>query len=386
VGVDGFIRLGLGHVTHSSSGSLLDEGQDARAQQRCIGSAVRSGPLLRRRVKTPGQMVPGETVKVLGQTPALRVFDVGQDAGQLADRHDGVRGAVVLAERTFLLGVVVESLEALPAVVEQGAVFESLAGDECDIRPHDGDVGVAGPDVAPLDGTGGVQDRLSHLLLQRSGQTVHVVDRHLEQLRAAEVGPVPVGRRHLIERFFEKPRPDSVGAAAGVLVLKIDHAVENLLGPLQTVGVVRIEQGHRVDQRIAGAVDRAGFERRVVARRRERPRQHPRGPVVALILRRQGLEKALAARRRREEIGAKARSQVRCHDQSDPPNLSAYHAGASFCRIRVIGHGPMIRRFVIPIQPLSCWRQSVADLFCIGSARIMARRNERMNPAALREM
>ncbi len=250
-----------------------------------------------------------------------------------------------------------ESLEALPAVVEQRAVLESLAGDQGDIGPHDRDIGVAGPDVAPLDGTSGVQDRLSHLLLQRSGQAVHVIDRHLEQLRAAEVGPVPVGRRHSIERLFEEPRPDAVGAAVRVLVLEIDHAVEDLFGPLQAVGIARIEQGHRVDQRIAGAVDRAGFERRVVARRRERSRQHPGGPVVALILRRQGLEEALASRRRGEPVGAKARGHVRCHDQPDPRDLSAaYHGGDSFCRIRAIGHGPMIRRFVIPIQPFLCCR------------------------------
>ncbi len=98
VGVDGFVRLGFGHVTHLSFGPSLDEGQDARVQQRRIGPAVRSGPLLRRRVKAPGQMVPGETVKILRQTPALGVFDVGQDAGQLADGHNGVLGAVVLAE------------------------------------------------------------------------------------------------------------------------------------------------------------------------------------------------------------------------------------------------------------------------------------------------
>ncbi|MHC4286338.1 MAG: hypothetical protein ACYSWZ_25730, partial [Planctomycetota bacterium] len=57
---------------------------------------------------------------------------------------------------------------------------EKLAGDVCDVGAHEGDVGVAGPDVAAFNRIGCVDYGLPDLTLQVVGEPVHVVDGDLE--------------------------------------------------------------------------------------------------------------------------------------------------------------------------------------------------------------
>ena len=109
------------------------------------------------------------------------------------------------------------------------------------------------------EGAAGVEDGVLDLLLQVGGQPVHVVDGHLEELGAAEVGPVPIGRRHFLERLLHKPRPDAIRPAFRVLVLQGNNAAKDLLGAFEPVGPAGIEQGDGVTERIARRMDESAF-------------------------------------------------------------------------------------------------------------------------------
>src|SRR4030095_9136916 len=43
---------------------------------------------------------------------------------------------------------------------------------------------------------------------------------NLDELFAAKISPVPVGRRHLLQRLLVKPRPDAVRIVLGILILQ----------------------------------------------------------------------------------------------------------------------------------------------------------------------
>ena len=217
--------------------------------------------------------------------------------------------AVVLGERALLQRVVVEPPQPLAAVVGQLGDVEPLARDQRDVGSHQGDVRVARADVAPHDRAGRVQDRVVDLLLQVGGQAVQVIDGDLQELRAAEIRPVPVRRRHLVERLFEEPRPDAVGRAVRVLVLQRDHAVQDCLGPFEPLGFAAVEQRHGVSERIAGAMDDAAFERRVVAGRRELRPEHLLGGVVVRVLLGQGPQEGLPLGLAGKQLGRKTRAR-----------------------------------------------------------------------------
>mgnify|MGYP000129261747 CR=1 FL=1 len=70
-----------------------------------------------------------------------------------------------------------------------------------------------------------------------------MVEGDLEELDAAEVGPVPVGRRHLREGLLEEPGPDAVGPVFRVLVLQGDDLPEDLLGALEPLGLAEAATG-----------------------------------------------------------------------------------------------------------------------------------------------
>ena len=120
------------------------------------------------------------------------VFDVAEHTRDFVDGDDSVGGAVVLGERAVGEGVVVEALQAGLSVFGELRDIEKLAGDVCYVGAHQGDVSVARPDIAAFNRIGCVDDRFLHFLLQVVGEPVHVVDGDLEQLSAAEIGPVPI--------------------------------------------------------------------------------------------------------------------------------------------------------------------------------------------------
>ncbi len=128
-----------------------------------------------------------------------------EQARQFLDRHNAVCRAVVLVERPVGQRMVVKPLEPRLAVVKQLCVVEKLTGDQCHIGAHYGDIRIARTDVSAFDSASGVKNGIHDLSLQVGGQPVHVVDGHLEELHAAEIGPVPIGRRHVIKRLFHKP-------------------------------------------------------------------------------------------------------------------------------------------------------------------------------------
>ncbi len=68
--------------------------------------------------------------------------------------------------------------------------------------------------------------------------------------------------------------------------------MEDVLCPLESGGFAAVEQGHGVVERIAGRMDIAAFECRVVARRGKGATNHFLSRVVTGILFAQGLEEA----------------------------------------------------------------------------------------------
>jgi len=79
------------------------------------------------------------------------VFDVAEHTRDFVDGDDSVCRAVVLGERAVGEGVVVEALQAGLSVFGKLRDIEKLAGDVCYVGTHQGDVGVARPDVAAFN-------------------------------------------------------------------------------------------------------------------------------------------------------------------------------------------------------------------------------------------
>jgi len=184
---------------------------------------------------------------------------MAEHTGDFFYGDDGVGGAIVFGERAVFDGVVVESSEARLAVVSQLRDIKKFTRNERHVGSHYSDVGVARADISALDRMCRVEDGIFDFLLNIFREPVQVVNSDLEQLCTAEVSPVPVRRRHFFERFFEEPRPYSVGSTAGVLVLERDNFAEDILCLCGTIGVTRIEQSDSVLKRIAGWVDGAAF-------------------------------------------------------------------------------------------------------------------------------
>ena len=102
-----------------------------------------------------------------------------------------------------------------------------------------------------------------------------MIRQHHRQTRAAEIGPVPIGRRHLLQRLFQQPGPNAVRPACGVRVLQANHPEEDLLGPRPIAARVALQQSQRVIQGGQHGVNpSAGGHRRVVARTVELLPQH----------------------------------------------------------------------------------------------------------------
>ena len=194
---------------------------------------------------------------------------------------NGVSWAIVFGERAVFDGVVVKSCQARLTVVGQFRDIKKFARNDCNIGSHYGDVGVAGADVSALDGIRRVEDGIFDLSLKVFRQPMRMVKSNLEQLHAAEVGPVPVRWRHFFEGFFEEPRPYSVGSTVGILILEGDNFAENVLCPCGTVWVTPVKQSNSVLKRITGRVDIATFQGSVVARRREGSANHFFNGVIA---------------------------------------------------------------------------------------------------------
>ncbi|MNN39203.1 hypothetical protein D3C81_1532330 [compost metagenome] len=97
----------------------------------------------------------------------------------------------------------------------------------------------------------------------------------LNQAAAAEISPVPVGRRHLCQRFFVKPGPDAKGIMTADNILKRHHLGDNIKSPLLMLCKLRIQQAQRIRQGIPGGMNEFGIPQRgMVARAAERrPKQ-----------------------------------------------------------------------------------------------------------------
>ncbi|MNC47244.1 hypothetical protein D3C75_962950 [compost metagenome] len=104
----------------------------------------------------------------------------------------------------------------------------------------------------------------------------------LNQTAAAEVCPVPVGRRHLCQRFFVEPGPDPKGIMAAVSILQRHHPGDNLEGPQLMLGKLCIQQPECIRQRIPGGMDEFGIPQRgMITRAAERRLKHAELRAVA---------------------------------------------------------------------------------------------------------
>jgi hypothetical protein len=177
----------------------------------------------------------------------------------------------------------VKAAEPFQPVVPVLREVEQLAGEQRHVGAHDRDVRVVGADIAFLDRARRVHDRGFDGAGDVGREPGPVIAGDLQQRDAVEVGPVPVGRTHLVQGLLHEPRPDAIGPARRVGVLEGDNAPHDRDGTSQVFGLAGVEQAERVVQRVPGRMDEAAGQRGVVAWRRKRPAHHLFRRVVLAV-------------------------------------------------------------------------------------------------------
>ena len=249
---------------------------------------MRPRPLSRRRMKVRGDMFPREIVKRGGHRFVTPIPHQPEHAGQFLEHDDHVGRAVVFRERSLLHHVGVERPQSFLRIGAQLGQLEFLRRDQGHRRAQHRDVRIAGPDISPLDGLRRVNDRFADLIGQRRLEVLAMIHPRHQERHRAEVRPVPVRRRHLRQRFLQIPRPETVGLARRVLVLKPHHHPDDFARALDAPALAAVQQRRRVIERSPCRMNVTGLQGRVITGSAGRRRhEHLRKWIVALILLRQ---------------------------------------------------------------------------------------------------
>lgn len=94
---------------------------------------------------------------------------------------------------------------------------------------------------------------------QVSRQTVRRHVQQFEQIAAAEIGPVPIGRGHLVQRLLDVPGPDAVGCSDGIGLLPRQQRAHDAHYARVPARVAGASQPHGVVEAVAGGVDRRAW-------------------------------------------------------------------------------------------------------------------------------
>ncbi|MNC39427.1 hypothetical protein D3C75_880860 [compost metagenome] len=130
-----------------------------------------------------------------------------------------------------LHGIRIELFQAFQPVVRIIFPAELLSGNSGDKGPQNSNIGIIGSDI-PLDNRlTGIIHRTDRCLAQLLRKTVPMTRQSLNQPAAAEIGPVPVRRRHHGQRLFIEPGPDAKGGLAPIRILQRNHLCDNAEGP-----------------------------------------------------------------------------------------------------------------------------------------------------------
>ncbi len=210
-----------------------------------IGPTLGAGPLSGGGMKLLGEELPCRSQQSLCIRPGIGMAHEVEKTFQFQHDNDGVGGAVVFAESAVKVQISPQVLQTAPAVFEQTHIGQHFPSREARDRAHHTNIGVTGADIAAENASPRMTDCRSDSLHQSRRQSLPIVVKDLEKTHSNEIGPVPIGRHHLLGRLFRIPAPNPVMSIGGIGDLQGQKPLQNLManGVIRRIGRTQAGDG-----------------------------------------------------------------------------------------------------------------------------------------------